>query len=53
VEYIGIVVMVALLGGAVGLVASKWGDDVGNKLKDGILKAIGKLAGVLVGRDAS
>jgi hypothetical protein len=48
VEYVGIVVMVALLVGGVGLVASKWGGDVGDKLKDGLVKAIKKLVGQLV-----
>ena len=48
VEYVGIVVMVALLVGWVGVVASKWGGDVGDKLKDGLVKAIKKLVGQLV-----
>ncbi len=48
VEYIGIVVMVALLVGAVGVVASKWGGDIGDKLKDGLMKAIKKLVAELV-----
>lgn len=48
VEYIGIVVMVALLVSAVGIVASKWGGDIGDKLKDGLLKAIKKLVAELV-----
>lgn len=48
VEYVGIVVMVALLVGGVGVVASKWGGDVGDKLKDGLVKAIKKLVGQLV-----
>ncbi len=48
VEYIGIVVMVALLVSAVGVVASKWGGDIGDKLKDGLLKAIKKLVAELV-----
>jgi hypothetical protein len=48
VEYVGIVVMVALLVSAVGVVASKWGGDVGDKLKDGLIKAIKKLVVNLV-----
>ena len=48
VEYVGIVVMVALLVSAVGVVASKWGGDIGDKLKDGLLKAIKKLVAELV-----
>ena len=48
VEYVGIVVMVALLVSAVGVVASKWGGDVGDKLKDGLMKAIKKLVVGLV-----
>lgn len=48
VEYVGIVVMVALLVSAVGVVAGKWGDDIGDKLKDGLVKAIKKLVGQLV-----
>jgi hypothetical protein len=48
VEYVGIVVMVALLVSGVGLVAGKWGGDVGDKLKDGLLKAIKKLVVNLV-----
>lgn len=48
VEYVGIVVMVALLVSAVGVVASKWGGDVGDKLKDGLMKAIRKLVVNLV-----
>lgn len=48
VEYIGIVVMVALLVSAVGVVASKWGGDIGDRLKDGLIKAIRKLVAELV-----
>lgn len=48
VEYVGIVVMVALLVSAVGLVAGKWGGDIGDNLKDGLIKAIKKLVGQLV-----
>lgn len=48
VEYVGIVVMVALLVSAVGVVASKWGGDVGGKLKDAMLKAIKRLVAELV-----
>ena len=48
VEYVGIVVMVALLVSGVGLVAGKWGGDVGDKLKDGLLQAIKKLVVNLV-----
>lgn len=48
VEYVGIVVMVALLVSAVGVVASKWGGDIGDKLKDGLVKAIKKLVAQLV-----
>lgn len=48
VEYVGIVVMVALLVSGVGLVAGKWGDDIGDKLKDGLVKAIKKLVTQLV-----
>lgn len=48
VEYVGIVVMVALLVSAVGVVASKWGGDVGDKLKDAMLKAIKRLVAELI-----
>jgi hypothetical protein len=48
VEYVGIVVMVALLVSAVGVVASKWGGDIGDKLKEGLVKAIKKLVTQLV-----
>ncbi len=48
VEYVGIVVMVALLVSAVGVVASKWGGDVGDKLKDALIKAIKRLVTGLV-----
>ena len=48
VEYVGIVVMVALLVSGVGLVAGKWGGDIGDNLKDGLIKAIKKLVGQLV-----
>ncbi len=48
VEYVGIVVMVALLVSGVGVVAGKWGDDIGDKLKDGLVKAIKKLVTQLV-----
>ena len=43
VEYVGIVVMVALLVSAVGVVAKGWGGDIGDSLKDGLVKAIKKL----------
>jgi len=48
VEYVGIVVMVALLVSAVGVVASKWGGDIGDRLKDGLIKSIKKLVAELV-----
>ncbi len=48
VEYVGIVVMVALLVSGVGLVAGKWGDDIGDKLKGGLVAAIKKLVSQLV-----
>ncbi len=48
VEYVGIVVMVALLVSGVGVVAGKWGGDIGDKLKDGMIKAIKKLVTQLV-----
>ena len=48
VEYVGIVVMVALLVSGVGLVAGKWGGDIGDKLKDGLMQAIKKLVVNLV-----
>lgn len=48
VEYVGIVVMVALLVSAVGVVASKWGGDIGDTLKEGLVKAIKKLVTQLV-----
>lgn len=48
VEYVGIVVMVALLVSGVGVVAGKWGDDIGDKLKAGLMAAIKKLVSQLV-----
>lgn len=49
VEYVGIVVMVALLVSAVGVVAKGWGGDIGDNLKEGLVKAIKKLVtGLLV-----
>ncbi len=43
VEYVGIVVMVALLVTALGAIASKWSGSIGDALKDGLVRAIGKL----------
>jgi hypothetical protein len=40
VEYIGIVVMVALLAGAVAVVSKTWGGTIGNALKKGLVDAI-------------
>lgn len=48
VEYVGIVVMVALLVSAVGVVAKGWSDDIGGNLKDGLVRAIKKLIAGLV-----
>ncbi len=48
VEYVGIVVMVALLVSGIGIVAGKWGDDIGDKLKAGLIAAIKKLVTQLV-----
>ncbi len=47
VEYIGIVVMVALLAGAVAIVSKTWGGSIGNALKKGLVDAIEGLVGGL------
>jgi Flp pilus assembly pilin Flp len=50
VEYIGIVVMVALLAGAVAVVSKGWGGTIGNALKKGLVDAINGLVGGLASR---
>ena len=43
VEYVGMVVMVALLLGGLALLTKQWGGPIGGALKDGLKKAIDTL----------
>ena len=49
VEYIGIVVMIALLAGGVALASKGWTGSIGKALKDGLVSAIDELVGKLGG----
>jgi hypothetical protein len=47
VEYVGIVVTMALLLGAVATASKGWGNDIGNSLKEVLKDAVGLAAGRL------
>lgn len=50
VEYVGVVVTMALLLGAVAVAAKGWGNDIGNSLKEVVKDSVGFASGKLTGR---
>ncbi|MCC6832504.1 MAG: hypothetical protein IT200_14265 [Thermoleophilia bacterium] len=50
VEYVGVVVTMALLLGAVAVAAKGWGNDIGNSLKEVVKDSVGFASSRLGGR---